>query len=236
MQHPGYTLEDYQGEECPTPHTYPPLPPRWGLMLKALLGVLASLIVAVLVSTNAYAQDMSAELERFESACFTEQGEFEPTYGCYKWAEDIGLEVDNIIESVQKGCVLCDMYEDYSCKGACAPSSSNATTDVSEQGCVSVDMTDPAVDGQDIDILTKHYGFDAKADNDDLLYSPECFEQGVVEWNFDAMVNNPCYDVLGNSEGDVWVEYIGCSEVHAKASKVESKLKAQQAAKKKSKR
>src|SRR5215212_11817628 len=30
MQYLGYTLEDYQGEEYPVPHTYPPLPPPVG--------------------------------------------------------------------------------------------------------------------------------------------------------------------------------------------------------------
>ncbi len=134
MQYPGYTLEDYPGEHhYPTPHTYPPLPLRWGLMLKVLLGVLASLIVAVVVSTNAHAQDMSAKLEQFNATCFTEQGELEPTDGCYEYAESLGLEIENINESMDKGCVLSDLYEDYSCKGPSAPSSSS----VSEQEEVS---------------------------------------------------------------------------------------------------
>jgi hypothetical protein len=51
-------------------------------------------------------------------------------------------------------------------------------------------MTDPQVSGQDIDILTKSYGFDAKADNDDKLYSPECFEQGIVDSDFESMRSN----------------------------------------------
>jgi hypothetical protein len=212
MQYLGYTLEDYQGEEYPVPHTYPPLPPRWGLMLKAVLGVLVALIAVVLVSTNAHAQDMSAELEEFNATCFTEAGEFEPTDGCYEYAESLGLGIDNINESMDKGCVLSDLYEDYSCKGPSAPSSSSVSEqeEVSEQGCVAVDMTDPKVSGEGIDVLTKYFGFDTKADNDDQLYSPECFEQGIVPFDFESMRSNPCYDVLGNSEGDVWAEYIGC--------------------------
>src|SRR5919107_3880335 len=150
----------YPGEEYPTtPHTHPPLPPRWGLMLKALLGVLVALIAVVLISNNAHAQDLSAQLEEYNATCFTEQGEFEPADGCYEYAESLGLEIDNINESMDKGCVLSDLFEDYSCKGPSAPSSSSeaATTDVSEQGktadtgCVTVDMTDASVSGQDID-------------------------------------------------------------------------------------
>ena len=207
------------------------------LFLLALSGALGIRVTAIQVS-EAHAQDMSAELEQFNSECFDSAGEFEPTDGCYEYAESIGIEIDNLNESMDKGCVLSDMYEDYSCKGPSAPSSSSVSEqeEVSEQGCVTVDMSAPEVSGQDIDILTKSYGFDAKADNDDKIYSPECFEQGIVPFDFESMRSNACYDVLGNSEGDVWVEYIGCPEVHAKASKVESKLKAQQAAKKKSKR
>ena len=134
MQYLGYTLEDYPGEHpYPTPHTYSPHPPQWGLMLKAVLGVLASLIVAVVVSSNAHAQDISAELEQFSATCFTEQGEFEPTDGCYEYAESIGIEIDNINESMDKGRVLSDLYEDYSCKGPQGPSSPSSSS-VSEQG------------------------------------------------------------------------------------------------------
>jgi hypothetical protein len=93
---------------------------------------------------------------------------------------------------LDKGCVLSELFEDYSCKGPSAPSSSSVSEqeEVSEQGCVAVDMTDPQVSGQDIDILTKSYGFDAKADNDDKLYSPECFEQGIVDSDFESMRSN----------------------------------------------
>jgi hypothetical protein len=159
---------------------------------------------------------MSAELAEFDATCFSEQGEFEPTDGCYEYAESLGLEIDNINESMDKGCVLSDMYEDYSCKGVSAPSSSTVSeqSEVSEQGCVAVDMTDTSESGQDIDVLTQSFGFDAKADNDDKLYSPECFTSGQVEWDFDSMVNNPCYDVLSDASGsEYWVEYIGCPEV-----------------------
>ena len=221
MQYPGYTLEGYPGEEYPTtPHTHPPLPPRWGLMLKALLGVLVALIAVVLVSTNAHASeaDMSTQLEEFNAECFTD-GEFDATDGCVKSAEELGIELENIRESEQKGCTLSDMYEDYSCKGPQGPTSSSSSS-VSEQdksadtGCVTVDMTDPEVSGQDIDVLTKSYGFDAKADNDDQLYSPQCIEQGIVPFDFESMQNNLCYDVLSDSSGsEYWVEYVGCPDV-----------------------
>jgi hypothetical protein len=47
-----------------------------------------------------------------------------------------------------------------------------------------------------------------------MLYSPECFTSGQVEWDFDSMVNNPCYDVLSDASGSTyWVEYIGCPQV-----------------------
>jgi hypothetical protein len=203
-------------EYSTTTRTYSPLPPHRGFMLKALLGVLASLIVAVLVSTNAYAQDMSAQLEEFNATCFTEQGEFEPTDGCYEYAESLGLEIENINESMDKGCVLSDLFEDYSCKGPSAPSSSSVSEqgNPADTGCVAVDMTDPEVSGQDIDILTKYFGFDARLDNDELLYSPECFEQGIVPFDFESMQNNPCYDVLSDSTGsEYWVEYLGCPDV-----------------------
>src|SRR5919112_748832 len=131
MQYPGYTLEGYQGEEYPTPHTYPPLPPRWGLMLKALLGVLASLIVALVVSSNAHAQDMSAELEEFNAECFDSGGEFLGTDGCFEWSEQ-HIELENLLESIEKGCTLSDLYEDYSCKGPQGPSSPSSSS-VSER-------------------------------------------------------------------------------------------------------
>ena len=51
----------------------------------------------------------------------------------YEYAESIGIEIDNLNESMDKGCVLSDLYEDYSCKGPSAPSSSS----VSEQEDVS---------------------------------------------------------------------------------------------------
>ena len=212
----------------------------WAFFLLALSVALSILVTAIQVS-EAHAQDMSAELEQFNAECFdSASGVFLGTDGCFEWAEE-HIELENLLESIEKGCTLSDLYEDYSCKGPQGPSSPSSSS-VSERdksadtGCVTVDMTDPEVSGQDIDILTKSYGFDAKADNDDNLYSPECFEKGTIPFDFDSMRSNACYDVLGNSEGDVWVEYIGCPEVHAKASKVESKLKAQQAAKKKSKR
>jgi hypothetical protein len=183
-------------------------------VLLALAVALSILVTAIQVS-EAHAHDMSAQLEEFSATCFDSAGEFEPTDGCYEYAESIGIEIDNLNESMDKGCVLSDLYEDYSCKGPSAPSSSSVSEqgNPADTGCVTVDMTDPEVSGQDIDILTQHYGFDAKADNDDQLYSPECFEQGIVPFDFKSMQNNPCYDVLGDSAGNVWVEYIGCPEV-----------------------
>ncbi len=176
------------------------------------LSVALSILVTAIQVSEAHAQDKSAELAEFDATCFSEQGEFEPTDGCYEYAESIGIEIDNLNKSADLGCTLEDMFEDYSCKGPSAPSSSNASEQAksADTGCVTVDMTDPEVSGQDIDILTQQFGFDAKADNDDKLYSPECFEQGIVPFDFESMRNNPCYDVLGNSKGDVWVEYIGC--------------------------
>jgi hypothetical protein len=139
MQYPGYTLEDYQGEHpYPTPPHTPRRGTQWGSLMflaKLVLSVLASLIVAVVVSSNAHAQDISAELEQFNATCFTEQGEFEPTDGCYEYAESIGIEIDNLNESMDKGCVLSDLYEDYSCTGPSAPSQSSVSEqeEVSEQ-------------------------------------------------------------------------------------------------------
>jgi hypothetical protein len=43
-------------------------------------------------------------------------------------------------------------------------------------------------------------------------------EQGLVEWDWDAMVNNPCYDVLSNGADEYWVEYIGCPSEAAEGS------------------
>ena len=102
------------------------------LFLLALSVALSILVTAIQVS-EAHAQDMSAELEQFNSECFDSAGEFEPTDGCYEYAESIGIEIDNLNESMDKGCVLSDLYEDYSCKGPSASSSSS----VSEQEEVS---------------------------------------------------------------------------------------------------
>ena len=123
--------------------------------------------------SEAHAQDMSAELEQFNAECFDSAGEFLGTDGCFEWVEQ-NIELENLLESIEKGCTLTDMYENYSCKGPqgpSSPSSSNVSEqeEVSEQGCVAVDMTDPEVSGQDIDILTQQYGFDAKVDNDDKV-------------------------------------------------------------------
>jgi hypothetical protein len=191
---------------------------------RVILAAIAALTLVLMYATPAHAQDMSAELAEFNAECFTESGEFEGTDGCFEWAEE-NIELENLLESIEKGCVLSEMYEDYSCKGATAPSSS--TTDnsagvteqgsVTEQGasssaCFTVDMTDPEVSGEDIDVLTQHLGFDVEAGNpDELLYSPECFEQGLVQWDA-SMLKNPCYDVVGMTLEDAVPEYIGCPE------------------------
>src|SRR5215207_2684452 len=114
---------------------------------RVLLAVVAALTAALLYATPAQAQDMTQELEEYNAVCFDEQGEWLKTDGCIESAERIGIEVDNIIESMDKGCVLSDLFEDYSCKGPSAPSSSSSFA--SEQGCFSVDMTNPEVSGED---------------------------------------------------------------------------------------
>ena len=71
-------------------------------------------------------------------------------------------------------------------------------------------MKDPEVSGEDIDVLTQQYGFDVEAGNpEELLYSPACFEQGLVQWD-ESMLENPCYDVVGTTLETAVPEYIGC--------------------------
>jgi hypothetical protein len=183
-----------------------------------LLGILALLLSATLTTQDAQA----ATLDEFNSTCFTESG-FEGTDGCFEAAESLGIEMDNLLSSIEQGCT--QYFEDYSCKeGSSEPPSSSATPvseqgTVTEQGCFVVDMKSDEVSGEDIDVLTQQYGFDVEAGNpDELLYSPECFEAGYVEWDNESMINNPCYDVLGNSSGDKWVEFIGCPSEQAPTS------------------
>jgi len=113
------------------------------------LSVTLAVMVSVVSATEAHAQDMSAEFEQFNAECFdSSTGEFLGTDGCYEWAEE-HMELENLLESIEKGCVLSDMYEDYSCKGPSAPShptvseqgaTSFATEDV--KGCFTVDSND----------------------------------------------------------------------------------------------
>jgi hypothetical protein len=186
-------------------------------MLKALLGVLASLIVAVVVSSNAHAQDMSAELEQFNATCFTEAGEFEPTDGCYEYAESIGIEIDNINESMDKGCVLSDLLEDYSCKGPSAPSSSfvSEQEEVSEQ-CFTVDVSDTdEVSEQEVAAL-QLLGFYSFPDGSEQLYAPQCAHKESIgafpDETAQFILESECFDVVGTSYEDAAIEYIGCPE------------------------
>jgi hypothetical protein len=91
---------------------------------------------------------MSAELEQFNAECFDSAGEFLGTDGCFEWVEQ-NIELENLLESIEKGCTLTDLYEDYSCKGPSAPSSSSVSEQAksADTGCVTVDMTDPEVSG-----------------------------------------------------------------------------------------
>ena len=97
-----------------------------------LLGLLHGCCTNSRQVSEAAAQDMSAELQQFEQVCFDEAGEWLATDGCIKSAESLGIELENINESMDAGCVLSDLYEDYSCKGPSAPSSSSEAT-LSEQ-------------------------------------------------------------------------------------------------------
>jgi len=102
---------------------------------RVLLAAIAALTAALMYSSPAaasFASDMTAELEQFNAVCFDEAGEFLGTDGCYKSAESLSIELENINESMDKGCVLSDLYEDYSCKGPSSPSSSSEAT-LSEQ-------------------------------------------------------------------------------------------------------
>jgi len=81
---------------------------------RVLTAVVAALTAVLLYGSPAHAQDMSVELEQFNAECFDIAGEFEPTDGCYKSAEELGIEIENINESMDKGCVLSDLFEDYS--------------------------------------------------------------------------------------------------------------------------
>ena|SRR5215210_6340405 len=83
---------------------------------RVLLAVVAALTAALLLSSPAHAQDMSAQLEQFNAECFDSAGEFLGTDGCFEWAEE-HIEIDNLLDSTSKGCVLSNMFEDYSCKG-----------------------------------------------------------------------------------------------------------------------
>jgi hypothetical protein len=90
------------------------------------------MLVTTIQVSEAHAQDMSAQLEQFNAECFDSAGEVLGTDGCFEWAEQ-NIELENQLESIEKGCVLTDMYEDYSCKGPQGPSSPTST----EQGSVS---------------------------------------------------------------------------------------------------
>jgi len=197
------------------------------MVARAALLLALSAAVAVMVSvvsaTEAYAQDMSAQLEEFNSECFDSAGEFEPTDGCYEYAESLGLEIDNINESMDKGCVLSDMYEDYSCKGPSAPSSSSvseqgatsiATEDV--KGCFTVDSNDLDTVGKQVFTLVGLHG--DPSDSAEQLYSPDCFNgKAVSELDsrlVDALRSDPCYDVVSEERAidAAHVEYVGCPE------------------------
>ena len=81
------------------------------------LSVALAVMVSVVSATEARAQDMSAELEEYNAVCFDEAGEWLKSDGCIRSAESLGIEIDNLLESERKGCVLSEMFEDYSCKG-----------------------------------------------------------------------------------------------------------------------
>lgn len=101
------------------------------LFLLALSVALSMLVTAIQVR-EAHAQDMSAELEQFNAECFDSASEFLGTDACFEWAEQ-NIELENLLESIEKGCVLTDMYEDYSCKGPSAPSSSSSSAGEQEE-------------------------------------------------------------------------------------------------------
>jgi hypothetical protein len=98
--------------------------------LKTLLVAIATLTAAFIYATPAQA----ATVEEFEAVCFDEAGEFYGTDACWQAYEEMGGEVDNLTESIARGCVLEDMFEDYSCKGPSAPSPSSSSE--AEQGSV----------------------------------------------------------------------------------------------------
>ena len=91
-------------------------------LVLALLALALAGMVSVVQASEARAQDMSAQLDEYNAVCFDEAGEWLATDGCIRSAARMGIEVANIIESDAKGCVLNDMFEDYSCKGPSAPS------------------------------------------------------------------------------------------------------------------
>jgi len=200
------------------------------LVLSAALAVM----VSVASATEAHAQDMSAELEEFNSECFDSvSGEFLGTDGCFEWAEE-HIELENLLESIEKGCTLTDMYEDYSCKGPqgpSSPSSSNSSGEASEQGtqiseqstttedvkgCFVVPADDPQVREQEIAAL-QSLGFHGDpSDSAEQLYSPDCFNAMPVSELDSRLVEqlrlDPCYDVVSDTAdmSAAHVEYVGC--------------------------
>ena len=183
--------------------------------------------------SEAHAQDVSAQLEEFNHECFDNAGEFEPTDGCYEYAESIGIEIDNLNESMDKGCVLSDLYEDYSCKGPSAPSSSS----VSEQEEVSEQAYTP---------LTQQ-GTPAPADWRShvvplkLAASPKSAAtaskpSSITEATIPTALKPSAYKVheprdTGRSQGQV-VDKEHRDKAHAAATKVQCKLQAAEKAKK----
>src|SRR5215212_6707357 len=125
------------------------------VVVGVLLGGLGLLGGIGATPSPAHALDMSAELEEYNAVCFDEAGEWLKTDGCIRSAESLGIEIDNLLESERKGCVLSEMFEDYSCKGEEESEDSSSLTSsankVSEQG-VKWDTTNElsSTDTQDV--------------------------------------------------------------------------------------
>jgi hypothetical protein len=132
---------------------------------------------------------MSAQLEEFNSECFDSAGEFLGTDGCYGWAEE-HIELENLLESIEKGCVLSDMSkEDYSCKGPSAPSHPTVreqgnSAEVSEQDTSDyfvVDVSEESgVSEQEIQALHLLGFFGEYRDEGEKLYSPEYWHGQLI--------------------------------------------------------
>jgi hypothetical protein len=140
--------------------------------LRTLVVAIAALTALLVVPpTPAHATPTSppgvSEIEAFETECFDESGEFEGTGGCFKWAEE-NIEIDNLLESIQLGCSLNDMYEDYSCRGPSSPSSSLAYESEAAD-CFVVDLS--SLSEQEV-IALQSLGFYGLIDGE--LRSPQC--------------------------------------------------------------